>query len=61
MVDSGPGMSIGEITVTTDGCSSVDTLLESMLAKSSVSGGGAHNVLYIAGGTSRSETQYICI
>ena len=58
MVDSGPGMSIGEITVTTDG-SSVDTLLESMLAKSSVSGGGAHNALYIAGGTSRSATQYI--
>jgi hypothetical protein len=60
MVDSGPGMSIGEITVTTDGCSSVDTLLESMLAKSSVSGGGAHNALYIVGGISRSETQYIC-
>lgn len=60
MVDSGPGMSIGDITVTTDGRSSVDMLLESMLAKSSVSGGGAHSALYIAGGTSRSETQYIC-
>jgi hypothetical protein len=51
-------MSIGEITVTIDGCSSVDTLLESMLAKSIVSGGGAHKALYIVGGTSRSETQY---
>jgi hypothetical protein len=59
MVDSGPGMSIGEITVTIDGCSSVDALLESILAKSSVSGGGAHNALYIVAGTSRSETQYI--
>ena len=61
MVDSGPGMSIGEITVTTDGCSSVDALLESMLAKSSVSGDGAHNALYIVGATSRSETQYIWV
>jgi hypothetical protein len=49
-------MSTGEITVTTDVGSSVDTLLESVLDKSSVSGGGAHNALYIVVGTSRSET-----
>ena len=49
-------MSIGEITVITDDRSSVDMLLESMLAKSSLSGDGAHNALYIAGGTIRSET-----
>lgn len=61
MVDSGPGMSIGEITVITDCCSSVDMLFESMLAKSNVSGGGAHNALNNVGGASRSGTRYIYV
>jgi hypothetical protein len=61
MVDSGPGTSIGEVTVTTEGCSSMDALFESMLPKSSVSGGGARNAGYIVGDISRSEKPYTCI
>jgi hypothetical protein len=60
MVDSGPGTSIGEVTVTTEG-SSMDALFESVLPRSSVSEGGARNAGYIVGDIIRSEKPYTCM